>query len=36
MTEEGNQHSRYQRISAIGAVIVSMFVVLDLNILYLK
>ena len=34
-TEEGNQHFRYQIISAIVAVIVSVFVLLDLHIVFI-
>ena len=36
MPEEGDQHFRYQIISSIGAVIVSVFVLLDLHIIYLN
>ena len=34
--EEGDQHFRYQRSSSIGEVIVSVFVLLDLHIVYLN
>ena len=34
--EEGNQHFRYQRSCAVGEVIVSVFIFLDLHIVHLN